>query len=619
MSVNFWNFELSGTSAVDFWETGTSIDGTIPGLSRMTPEQLKKKLDIESGTSTSAYNIDYNEVNLMITSAVNNSVVSAMSGISTEVNNYIDASIDNVPSIVSAAVSALPKNYKEYVDYNENMTFPELEKLAYEGKGIKYTYEDNGIVELIDLYIMPGNRWGDVCPILLKENNLPNNIAPLYIVAVPDYDDSDEEPPLIKFITEIEDISSLSYNFSNNFYQEFYQEYDYGHWCDSSENALASNWKDILNFIDYCSYQNIDAYLKIYMGGLESYPYIAHYPRLKLTKSSYNSGYSINGYGEDDNSLYKLFISYNECQDLRTSPRVTSIYAYSIKKDIYFDFWNDIDDNNHFYLNKISNMVNQLININGNSEYSIDNDDDKILDFFDILFEYQDNITGGTGYSKNYKFIELDSMYDSDYDDYLPYIVFVDERDSTYHMLRTRYDINAEPGNHLYIEYITRTASNDSNGPLYENYIFDDEANPDTYVWNENGVITNIELIDYAYDNDETYPCSVSALYIGHGSNLDSELDNNNNLERKSDSYMPANLSKILIHNNSTGYNPELNSGINVYYCGSSEEDIILSGVAEWGKSYVMDFVGPYVEWRYAPNMVKIPEPNFDNDKEGIK
>ena len=48
MSVNFWNFELSGTSAVDFWETGTSIDGTIPGLSRMTPEQFKKKLDIES-------------------------------------------------------------------------------------------------------------------------------------------------------------------------------------------------------------------------------------------------------------------------------------------------------------------------------------------------------------------------------------------------------------------------------------------------------------------------------------------------------------------------------------------------------------------------------------------
>ena len=90
MSVNFWNFELSGTSAVDFWETGTSIDGTIPGLSRMTPEQLKKKLDIEAGTgiNTSASNIDYNEVNLMITSAVNNSVVSAMSGISTEVNNY---------------------------------------------------------------------------------------------------------------------------------------------------------------------------------------------------------------------------------------------------------------------------------------------------------------------------------------------------------------------------------------------------------------------------------------------------------------------------------------------------------------------------------------------------
>ena len=76
MSVNFWNFELSGTSAVDFWETGTSIDGTIPGLSRMTPEQLKKKLDIESGTGTSGSNIDYNEVNLMITSAVNNSVVS---------------------------------------------------------------------------------------------------------------------------------------------------------------------------------------------------------------------------------------------------------------------------------------------------------------------------------------------------------------------------------------------------------------------------------------------------------------------------------------------------------------------------------------------------------------
>ena len=120
MSVNFWNFELSGTSAVDFWETGTSIDGTIPGLSRMTPEQLKKKLDIEvgTGTSTSAYNIDYNEVNLMITSAVNNSVVSAMSGISTEVNNYIDASMDNVPSIISAAVSALPKNYKEYEEKN---------------------------------------------------------------------------------------------------------------------------------------------------------------------------------------------------------------------------------------------------------------------------------------------------------------------------------------------------------------------------------------------------------------------------------------------------------------------------------------------------------------------
>lgn len=754
MSVNFWNFELSGTSAVDFWETGTSIDGTIPGLSRMTPEQLKKKLDIESGTGTSGSNIDYNEVNLMITSAVNNSVVSAMNDISTEVNNYINASMDNVPSIVSSAVSALPKNYKEYVDYNGNMTFSELEELVYKGKGIKYTYEDEGFVGFVDLYIMPpSKRWGNVCPILLKEINFLDSIAPLYMVAVPDDDNSDGEPPLIKYVADIEDISSLSYNFN--------ELNSYGHWYDSYENALATNWKDILNFIDYCSYQEIDAYLKIYMGGLDSYPYIARYPRLKLTKQSsyYNNNYSINGYAEDDDSLYNLSVRYSEHEDLVTFPRVTendgivvrnikthesvtlpiedvsfdtpiyeheyepgiyrdvletrtghypivlrqkfyyvgimeqvgsddyeidpsskiffksrqeaeeflqaeyngeyydderelyidsndedsenykekaagprlwveydtmSIYAYSIKKDIYFDFRNDIDANNHFDLNKISNMVNQLININENKEYTIDNDDDKILDFFDMLLKYQDNITGGTGCSKNYKFIELGDMYDSDYNDDLPYIVFADERGSTYHMLRTRYDINAEPGNQLYIEYITITdpsqQSNNSNGPLYENYIFDDKANPEEYVWNENGVITNIELIDYTYDEDTvsayTVPCGVSALYIGHDSDLNNEPGMAKNY------YRPANLSKILIHNNSTGHNPELNSGINVYYCGFSEDDVILAGVAEWGKSYVMDFVGPYAEWRDAPNMVKIPEPqesNFDNDNEDIK
>lgn len=766
MSVNFWNFELSGTSAVDFRETGTSIDGTIPGLSRMTPEQLKKKLDIEAGTgtSTSGSNIDYNEVNLMITSAVNNSVVSAMSGISTEVNNYIDASMDNIPSIVSAAVSALPKNYKEYVDFNKNMTFLELVNLVYEGKGIKYTYEDDGAVELLDLYIMSKNDWGNICPILLKDNNLLNSVAPSYMVAVPDYDNSDGEPPLIKFVTEIEDISSLSYNFNEDYHY-------YGHWCDSTEHALATNWKDILNFIDYCSYQEIDAYLKIYMGGENYYPYIARYPRLKLTgqRSYYNNNYSINGYAEDDDSLYKLSVRYSEHEDLVTFPRVTendgagivvrnikthesvtlpkedvsfdtpiyeheyepgiyrdvletrtgyypivlrqkfyyvgimeqvgsddyeinpsskvffksrqeaeeflqfhgvdqyydderelyidsnsedsenykekvagprlwveydamSIYAYSIKKDIYFDFWNDIDDN-RFYLRKIFNMVDQLIRIYENREYSIDNDDDKILNFFDMLWEYQDNITGGTGYSKNYKFIALSDQYDSGYDDYLPCIVFVDESGSTYHILQTRYDRDAEPGNQLYIEYIEmpneqQNNSGKSGGMLYDVKKFDCDSDTEEYVENVNGVITDIEFIDQM-DDEEIYPCNVKTLYVFHGGDLESELGGGGGgggLQRKaasSDDYMPANLAKVIIHNSSSGYSADPSiKGIDIICEGMSEGEVILSGVAEWGKSYVMDFVGPYVEWRDAPNMVKIPEPprpNFDNDDEGIK
>lgn len=691
MSVNFWNFELSGTSAVDFWETGTSIDGTIPGLSRMTPEQLKKKLDIEAGTgtSTSGSNIDYNEVNLMITSAVNNSVVSAMSGISTEVNNYIDASMDNVPSIVSSAVSALPKNYKEYVDYNENMTFSELENLVYEGKGIKYTYEDDGAVEFLDLCIISQNNWGNVCPILIKDNNLLYSVAPLYMVAVPDYDNSDGEPPLIKYVTEIEDIFSPTYN--------FYEDYDYGHWYDSSENAFATNWKDILNFIDYCSYQKLDAYLKIYMGGLDSYPWIARYPRLKLTGQSsyYNNNYSINGYGEDDDSLYNLSVRYSEHEDLMTFPRVTendgivvrnikthesvtlpkeddgeyydderelyidsneedsenyrekaagprlwveydamSIYAYSIKKDIYFDFWNDIDDdNNHFYLDKISYMFNPLINIYENVERTIDNDDDAILAFFDMLWDYRDNITGGTGHSKNYKFIALDDQYDSGYDDDLPCIVFADESGSTYHMLRTRCDIEAEPGYQLYIEYVEipneqQNNSGKSSGMLYDVKKFDCDSEPEVYVENVNGVITDIEFID-EIDDEEIYPCNVKTLYVFHGGDLDSELGGGDmggggGLQRKavsSDDYMPANLAKVIIHNSSSGYSADPSiKGIDIICGGMSEGEVILSGVAEWGKSYVMDFVGPYVEWRDAPNMVKIPEPprpNFDN--EGIK
>lgn len=765
MSVNFWNFELSGTSAVDFWETGTSIDGTIPGLSRMTPEQLKKKLDIEAGTgtSTSGSNIDYNEVNLMITSAVNNSVVSAMSGISTEVNNYIDASMDNVPSIVSSAVSALPKNYKEYVDYNENMTFSELENLVYEGKGIKYTYEDDGAVEFLDLCIISQNNWGNVCPILIKDNNLLYSVAPLYTVAVPDYDNSDGEPPLIKYVTEIEDIFSPTYN--------FYEDYDYGHWYDSSENAFATNWKDILNFIDYCSYQKLDAYLKIYMGGLDSYPWIARYPRLKLTGQSsyYNNNYSINGYGEDDDSLYNLSVRYSEHEDLMKFPRVTendgivvrnikthesvtlpkedvsfdtpiyeheyepgiyrdvletrtgyypivlrkkfyyvgimeqvglddykinpsskiffksrqeaeeflqaecdgeyydderelyidsneedsenyrekaagprlwveydamSIYAYSIKKDIYFDFWNDIDDdNNHFYLDKISYMFNPLINIYENVERTIDNDDDAILAFFDMLWDYRDNITGGTGHSKNYKFIALDDQYDSGYDDDLPCIVFADESGSTYHMLRTRCDIEAEPGYQLYIEYVEipneqQNNSGKSSGMLYDVKKFDCDSEPEVYVENVNGVITDIEFID-EIDDEEIYPCNVKTLYVFHGGDLDSELGGGDmggggGLQRKavsSDDYMPANLAKVIIHNSSSGYSADPSiKGIDIICGGMSEGEVILSGVAEWGKSYVMDFVGPYVEWRDAPNMVKIPEPprpNFDN--EGIK
>lgn len=617
MSVNFWNFELSGTSAVDFWETGTSIDGTIPGLSRMTPEQLKKKLDIESGTGTSGSNIDYNEVNLMITSAVNNSVVSAMSGI---------------PSTVSAAVSALPKNYKEYIDLRPDMYFDELVSAYMDGKGLKYTISDfDEPPETIYYNLQMKRLWGynesQYAIFVVPENNT-NMLPTEYMVLVPAYDSYDndddiqilaenneqnesnnETRPLIKELAEFSEYPALNYNFPND-----WKNQDDWYYTDNVLDVINdTEISNLFNFLKHCEDNNIDPYLTVNFGYIN---YYTRKPKLKVDLTDihnsydYKSIYGING--EDSEYYYHM----NLAKSINSGLDLT---AYALNKNLYFDFVNDIRDY-RFNMRKISQFFKLVVNCYDNNVVSITNDS-AFQYFIELIWDYPEKvmITGGTGTRRNYKFERI-GYVDDDY--WYPALIFSDTEDpELYHILQIFQDDTQDEGNQLYLEYITKTISsqqsNNSNGPLYENYIFDDEADPEKYVWNENGVITDIELIDYTYDEDTvsayTIPCGVSALYIGH----DGDLNNESGMARNY--YRPANLSKILIHNNSTGHNPELNSGINVYYCGFSEDDIILSGVAEWGKSYVMDFVGPYVEWRDAPNMVKIPEPNFDNDDEGMK
>ena len=142
-------------------------------------------------------------------------------------------------------------------------------------------------------------------------------------------------------------------------------------------------------------------------------------------------------------------------------------------------------------------------------------------------------------------------------------------------------------------------------GPTYEHLSFDDESAAEEQVFNNNGEVTDISLNDWLDESDPNalpVPCAVQKVIICHGGDFDRERPNNDNARPQ------VNWAKVIIHNNTAQQDITIE-------LGGFDGEPISTYTAEHGKSYIMEFTGPYIEWREATNMIKIPAPVPPHDE----